>query len=127
MQNLLGTDCAKARVNLCVNKDPNCLPFQNIIDVNGSSSAAAVGQVAPVLEQNCPIVDPSIPGVKVCVTGRCWQKRKHICHWLQGQPTAVGHVTAWKGLYCCCTGSLGAVDVSNQARHRMCWLQLASD
>ncbi|KAF6261693.1 hypothetical protein COO60DRAFT_1636533 [Scenedesmus sp. NREL 46B-D3] len=63
-QNLLGTDCAKARVNLCVNKDPNCLPFQNIIDVNGSSSAAAVGQVAPVLEQNCPIVDPSIPGVK---------------------------------------------------------------
>lgn len=63
-QNLLGNDCAKARVNLCVAKDPSCLAFQNIIDVNGSTSAAAVGQVAPMLEQKCPISEPSVPGVK---------------------------------------------------------------
>jgi hypothetical protein len=72
-QNLLGNDCAKARVNLCVTKDPSCLAFQNIIDVNGSSSAAAVGQVAPMLEQKCPVSEPSVPGVKVrytfCVMG----------------------------------------------------------
>jgi hypothetical protein len=65
LQNLLGNDCAKARVNLCVTKDPACLPFQNIIDANGSTSAAAVGQVAPVLDQKCPVVEPSVPGVKV--------------------------------------------------------------
>lgn len=65
LQNLLGNDCAKARVNLCVAKDPSCLAFQNIIDVNGSTSAAAVGQVAPMLEQKCPISEPSVPGVKV--------------------------------------------------------------
>jgi hypothetical protein len=58
-------------VNLCVTKDPSCLAFQNIIDVNGSSSAAAVGQVAPMLEQKCPVSEPSVPGVKVLYNGFC--------------------------------------------------------
>eukprot|EP00775_Hariotina_reticulata_P007238 gene7238-7451_t len=44
--------------------DPLCLPFQNIIDSNGSSSAAAVGAVAPVLDAKCPVAEPTQPGVK---------------------------------------------------------------
>lgn len=67
LQNLLGTDCAKARVSLCVSKDPLCLPFQNIIDVNGSSSADTVNKVAPVLADKCPIAQPKVPGVQVGV------------------------------------------------------------
>lgn len=66
LQNLLSNDCAKARVGLCVAKDPLCLPFQNIIDSNGSSSAAAVGAVTPVLDATCPVAEPTQPGVKVC-------------------------------------------------------------
>lgn len=69
IQNLLGNDCAKARVNLCVSKDSLCLPFQNIIDVNGSTSADAVGKVATVLNDKCPVSEPTVPGVKVCLMG----------------------------------------------------------
>jgi hypothetical protein len=65
LQNLLSNDCAKARVGLCVAKDPLCLPFQNIIDSNDSSSAAAVSAVAPVLDDQCPVAEPTQPGVKV--------------------------------------------------------------
>eukprot|EP00879_Flechtneria_rotunda_P005892 GHRR01006198.1.p1 GENE.GHRR01006198.1~~GHRR01006198.1.p1 ORF type:complete len:616 (+),score=203.76 GHRR01006198.1:1123-2970(+) len=64
VQNLLGNDCAKARVNLCVKGDLLCVPFQNIIDANGSSSAEAVSQVAPVLDQQCTMQEPTVPGVK---------------------------------------------------------------
>jgi hypothetical protein len=84
LQNLLGNDCAKARVNLCVTKDPSCLAFQNIIDVNGSSSAAAVGQVQPVLDQKCPVVEPSVPGVKVGSALLFWHACAELCCMLAG-------------------------------------------
>jgi hypothetical protein len=66
LQNLLGNDCAKARVSLCVKSDPLCLPVQNVVaDSDAPGTPAAAQQVASALDAQCIVMEPSQPGVKV--------------------------------------------------------------
>lgn len=71
LQNLLGNDCAKARVSLCVKGDPLCLPIQNVVSESGTAAAPeAVQQVAQALDAQCSVAEPTQAGVKVgCMLG----------------------------------------------------------
>jgi hypothetical protein len=65
-QNLLGNDCAKARVSLCVKADPLCLPTQNVVSETGRpGSPEAAQQVATALDAQCTVAEPSQAGTKV--------------------------------------------------------------
>lgn len=64
-QNLMSSDCARARVGLCTRRDPLCIPFQDIFSSDNSSAARAVGVAAAVLDKDCPIPEPVVPGVRV--------------------------------------------------------------
>eukprot|EP00878_Enallax_costatus_P018044 GHUV01018973.1.p1 GENE.GHUV01018973.1~~GHUV01018973.1.p1 ORF type:complete len:699 (+),score=218.76 GHUV01018973.1:203-2299(+) len=119
-QNLLGTDCAKARVSLCVNKDTLCLPFQNIIDVNGSSNADAVSKIAPVLNDKCPVSEPTVPGVKATMEFPALSMGQYITkQYTQSVANALSAVTGVP------SGSISTLDVrpfvgssSTQGRRR---------
>lgn len=65
LQNLLGNDCAKARVSLCVKGDALCLPIQNVVGNGGSSAAEDAPQVAAALDAQCAVTEPTQQGVKV--------------------------------------------------------------
>lgn len=66
LQNLLGNDCAKARVNLCVKGDPLCLPTQEVVsESNRAGAPEAAQQVATALDAQCTVSEPTQPGVKV--------------------------------------------------------------
>lgn len=66
LQNLLGNDCAKARVNLCVKGDPLCLPTQEVVsESNRAGAPEAAQQVATALDEQCTVSEPTQPGVKV--------------------------------------------------------------
>lgn len=66
VQNLLGNDCAKARVSLCVKGDALCLPIQNVVSDSGTEALPdAAAQVAKALDAQCSVAEPSQAGVKV--------------------------------------------------------------
>lgn len=65
LQNLLGNDCAKARVSLCVKGDALCLAIQNVVGNGGSSAAEDAQQVAAALDAQCAVTEPTQQGVKV--------------------------------------------------------------
>lgn len=66
LQNLLGNDCAKARVSLCVKGDALCLPIQNVVSDSGTDAPLeAAQQVAKALDAQCSVAEPSQAGVKV--------------------------------------------------------------
>lgn len=65
VQNLLGNDCAKARVSLCVKGDPLCLPIQDVVSESSSAGAPdAAQQVASAFDAQCTVAEPTQPGVK---------------------------------------------------------------
>eukprot|EP00775_Hariotina_reticulata_P003708 gene3708-3971_t len=64
VQNLMSSDCARARVGLCTRRDPLCIPFQDIFSSDNSSAARAVGVAAAVLDKDCLIPEPVVPGVR---------------------------------------------------------------